>query len=65
MKREFRLEICGTIDDPDGDLPTSELWANLEGIVQNAMSNGLITQDSSATLETYDRDIDITNVESE
>lgn len=62
MRREFVLELRGVIDDPDGDLSESNLRLNLEWIAQNAMSNGVITGDTSAVVDEYGSVISIKDI---
>jgi len=63
MKRRFRLEITGVIDDEENSLSTTELEANLDSIVALAMGNGLITGETSAVIEEYDQKVAITILE--
>ncbi len=59
MKRMFRLEITGIVEDLDDDLSDENLRLNLEYIVQNASGNGMFTGESSAMVETWDYTVEV------
>lgn len=61
-QRHFELTFSGIINDPGHTLSDSNLKLNLEYIIQTALSNGFITEDTDAELEDESINVEINDV---
>jgi len=50
----IKLRLILDVDFNPQGVSKGELMANLRGVVENAASNGMLTEDSPAMVETYD-----------